>query len=174
LDTPDSRGINSKSSKVVVKYKENVIKYFRDHNVINRIRRLEQALLQQNLLSEEDQVRAKETLDAIDRDVTRLMLTAEAEVRKQNPYAFSLTLIKALQAPQFWQLWRKELTTGRDLCTQRSLIKASVEATLFEHQIKEGIRESYNALKEARAKSLELRDAFLRDRAATAANTNVE
>jgi hypothetical protein len=67
----------------------------------------------------------------------------------------------------------------RDLCTQRCLIEASVEATLFEgrptpRQVKEGIRESDNALKEARAKSLELQDEFLRDRAAAAGNKNVE
>jgi hypothetical protein len=84
-----------------------------------------------------------------------------------------------VQTQQFWQLWQKELKTGRDLCTQRSLIEASVEATLFEgrptsRQVKEGIRESFNALKEARAKSLELRDEFLRDRAAAAGNKNVE
>jgi hypothetical protein len=81
---------------VVVKYKENMLKYFRDHNVTDRIRRIDQALLQRNLLSAEDRVRAQETLDAIDRDVTRVMLTAEAEGRKRNPYAFSPTLIKAL------------------------------------------------------------------------------
>jgi hypothetical protein len=97
---------------VVVKYKENVIKYFRDHNVTDRIRRLEQALSHQNLLSTEDRVQAQETLVAIDRDVTRAMLTAKVEVRKQNPNAFSPTLIKALQVQQFWQLWRKELKTG--------------------------------------------------------------
>jgi hypothetical protein len=124
LDTPFGRGINSKSPKVVVKYKEHVIKYFRDHNVTDRIRRLDQVLSQQNQLSEDDKARAKDTLDVIDRDVTRAMLTAEVEVRKRNPYAFSPTLIKALQTQQFWKLWRKELKTGRDLCTQLSLIEA--------------------------------------------------
>jgi hypothetical protein len=112
LDTPDGRGINSKSPKVVVKYKEHEIKYFRDHNVTDRIRRLDQVLTKQNQLSEDDKVRAKETLDAIDRDVTRVMLTAEAEIRKRNPYTFSPTLIKALHTQQFWQLWRKKLKTG--------------------------------------------------------------
>jgi hypothetical protein len=37
LDTSGGRGINSKSPKVVFTYKEHMINYFREHNVIDCI-----------------------------------------------------------------------------------------------------------------------------------------
>jgi hypothetical protein len=62
---------------------------------------------------------------------------------------------------------------------QCSLIEASVLATLFPgrptpRQVKEGIQESFNVLKEARAKSLELWEEFLWDRAKNSGSKNVE
>ena len=123
--------------------------------------------------------RATQALNAIDRDITRAMLSAEIEVRKRNPNGFSPKLIEALQVQQFWELWRKELKNGRDLSTQRSLIEASIKRTLFSgrptpRQLKENIREAYNAAKEASAKSLELRDEFLRDKAKHTGKKNEE
>jgi hypothetical protein len=109
LDTPDGRGINSKSPKVVVKYKEHEIKYFRDHNVTNRIRRLDQVLSQNNQLSEDDKARAKDTLDAIYRDVTQAMLPPRWKYANGTPTPSPLPSLKPCKPSSFGSYGERSL-----------------------------------------------------------------
>jgi hypothetical protein len=112
LDNANGRGISSSSPKTIAKYKQLVLQYFDRHRISDRIKDLATTM--------PDQLETR--LNAIDRDISRALISAETCVRRQDPAAFSTELQNALRTQHYWRLWYKETKTKRDLSSQRESI----------------------------------------------------
>ena len=181
LDTPNGRGINSCTPKSVQVYKEHVLQYFDDHNLEQRLDSVIAFINSDDNDDEASKLEATNRLNAIDRDVTRALLSAENHVRRRDPVAFSPDLEAARTIQRFWRLWLTELTTKRDMSFQRNSIEAKQQqtihagrpsSTLVQEKLKEASKVVWATVKSAK----ELRQKFLETKAESEANaaTNKE
>jgi hypothetical protein len=87
LDNANGRGSSSSSPKTITKYKQLVLQCFDHHRIGDRIKDF--ATMMPNQLETQ--------LNAIDRDISRALISAETCVRQQDPAAFSTELQNALR-----------------------------------------------------------------------------
>jgi hypothetical protein len=109
------RSINSRDPLLVAKYKPALMEYLEEHKVERRLADL-LGQAEDGLIGA---VSMSWKLNAIDRDLTRGMLHAEAKCRGPHRQPWSPALVHARTSVRYWALWCSDITTGNDCSDQR-------------------------------------------------------
>ena len=167
LATPATRLLHSHRIGHALQYRQHVLEYVQQHNMARRSEQLEQ------LANKDPQnPRIQKLLDGLIEDLTRGMLAAEQKCGAQHSHPWSPTLVNARRRVRFWRIWISELRTGRSFANERAQLAAeaqwdppAVTLPTSRNILIRHLKKAKQYLAECERKAVELREAFLKERA---------
>ena len=148
---------------------KHLLKYWEEHKVEERIRKVRNHLKNPHLNMTE--TRLKKKLETLDRDMTRSMLQAERKCERRYPNTeWSPTLMNAKRRRAYWSLWLSEMRNNINLSEQRARLAAELglqEPTTPPNKsaIQKELRMAQKRLQKVIRDAKELRSTFLEQRA---------
>jgi exonuclease III len=167
LTRHENRMLETTNPNATKIYKESLQKYIERDQIHARMLRIRDRIAITHQLTEED----KEELEELDFLLTSAHLEAERQCGKLSNTPWSPKLKAANKLKRHWEMWCKQIKTGRDLSIQQKRINAEVGPhdpdNPTEEQAHQLLKEARKHLKEVKLKAKELREEFLIQRAET-------
>ena len=162
IGAPASRRLRSSDPKCIEKYIEKLKENLLHHKVFERMENLWVDIANQVVLNQEQ----VETYEAIDRDVFRLCVNAEKNIKmhKNMKYVWSPALDNAAKDVQYWQARKKFF--NEDLKTKLLVRNGNENGRVDDvklpyNQIENEIKQAYHTLHQVQKKDVEKRQEFL-------------
>jgi hypothetical protein len=155
---------NPNATKV---YKEKLKEYIERDKIYERMIKIRDKIANTNKLEPQD----KDELEELDFLLTAARLEAERQCGKLSTTPWSPKLKAANQIKRHWEMWCKQIKTGRDLTAQRKKINAEIAPhdpdNPTEEEAHKLLKAARKELKNVKANAKELREEFLIQRAET-------